>query len=327
LALSPVSENSPVLEKDLSFKKRKNCIFIDGRVARACAEPTAFVKRLLVILASLLLLGSCSSGGNKEMQMKNATVPGPVKFYSKTVNDTFYINISEPSHNQKQGYSYPVVYILDANLHFDILATAIKKYSELGMFPPVILVGIGYRNFQTMDSLRSRDLTYPLAIPEYEMNTSGKADKFLSFITTELAPEIDRKYATNKNARILAGHSLGGYFTVYALQQNLLKKNRFFCGYIAASPSTHYNNNYILSELEKLSTEKQSQIKSYITFGGLENEEDSTILRTDEVLLSLSRSLKNKVDYTGEEYSHLGHMETPFPTFIKGLQWMLEKED
>lgn len=37
-----------------------------------------------------------------------------------------------------------------------------------------------------MDSLRSRDYTYPLAIPEYEMSVSGQADKFFSFIKNEL---------------------------------------------------------------------------------------------------------------------------------------------
>jgi predicted alpha/beta superfamily hydrolase len=285
------------------------------------------VKKLSAILVSLLLMGGCSSIGNNENEKKKATVPDPLKFYSKAVNDTFYINVTEPSNQHKEGYSYPVIYILDANLHFDIFAAAIKKYSELGMFPPVILVGIGYRDFQTMDSLRSRDLTYPLAIPEYEMNTSGKADKFLSFITTELVPEIDKRYSTDPKSRILVGHSLGGYFTVYALQQNLLNKTGFFCGYIAASPSTHYNNNYILSELEKLPADKQSQIRSYITFGGLEDDEDSTLLRTGKILLSLSNSLENKIDYRGAVYSGLGHMDTPFPTFIKGLQWTLEKEE
>lgn len=108
-----------------------------------------------------------------------------------------------------------------------------------------------------------------------------------------------------------------------------LLKNNLFSGYVAASPSTHYNHNYILNELEKLSADKQSQIKAYITFGGLEDEEeeDSIMLKTDKVFLSLEKSLKSKINYKADTYSNLGHMDTPLPTFIKGLQWTYSKEE
>ncbi|MBA3665371.1 MAG: alpha/beta hydrolase [Bacteroidetes bacterium] len=177
-----------------------------------------------------------------------------------------------------------------------------------------------------MDSLRSRDYTYPTAIPDYEMSISGQADKFLSFINNELIPDVDAKYTVDKNNRILMGHSLGGYFTVYALYQNLATKNNLFSTYIAASPSTHYNHNYILKELEKLKL--NNNIYTYITFGGLEDAEegDSTILKTDAVFSALTKSFKDKINYKCDNYSNLGHMDTPLPTFIKGLQWTLTKE-
>ena len=278
----------------------------------------------------MLLLNSCEYSVDKKVHTdKKVTVDSPTKFYSKTVNDTFSIFISLPANYiSKKNIKYPVIYLLDANLYFDIVAAAVKNYTEVGMLSPAILVGIGYKDLQTMDSLRSRDFTFPVALPEYEMSVSGKADKFLSFINTELVPDIDTKYSIDKKSRVLVGHSLGGYFTVYALYHSLLNKNNIFSGYVAASPSTHYNHNYILNELEKLSADNQSQIKSYITFGGLEDEEeeDSTMLKTDKVFLSLEKSFKNKINYKGDTYSNLGHMDTPLPTFIKGLQWMYSKE-
>jgi predicted alpha/beta superfamily hydrolase len=288
------------------------------------------MKKLIHSVALLLLLYSCSHSSDKETgNDKKATVDSRIKFYSKAVNDTFSIFISLPAgYDLKKNNKYPIVYLLDANLYFDIIASTLKKYSEAGMLSPAILVGIGYKDIQTMDSLRSRDYTYPIAIPEYEMSTSGKADKFLSFINNELIPDIDQKYSSDKDNRVLMGHSLGGYFTVYALQQNLLNRNNVFHGYIAASPSTHYNHNYILKELENLDVGNQAKIKSYITFGGLEDEEeeDSTLLKKDRVFLSLEKSFKNKINYKGVSYSNLGHMDTPLPTFIKGLQWVLNKE-
>ena len=39
--------------------------------------------------------------------------------------------------------------------------------------------------------------------------------------------------------------------------------------------------------------------------------------------LSLEKSLKNKIDYKGDTYSNLDDMDTPLPTFIKGLQRIL----
>jgi len=37
----------------------------------------------------------------------------------------------------------------------------------------LILVGIGYKNFVQMDSLRDRDHTFPAAMPKYQMKTTG----------------------------------------------------------------------------------------------------------------------------------------------------------
>lgn len=288
------------------------------------------MTKLTTTVALLLLLISCEhSVDNKTDATTKEVAINSSRLYSKAVGDTFSVFVSLPTeYDSKKNIKYPVIYLLDANLYFDIVAATLKKYSEVGMLAPAILVGIGYKDVQTMDSLRTRDLTYPTAIPEYEMNLSGKADKFLSFITTELVPHIDLKYSADKSSRFLMGHSLGGYFTIYALHQNLLNKNSVFTGYVAASPSTHYNHNYILKELEKLTIENQSQIMSYITFGGLEDEEeeDSTLLRTDTVILTLEKSFKNKMNYKADTYSNLGHMDTPLPTFIKGLQWMLNKE-
>src|SRR4029078_6514673 len=136
----------------------------------------------------------------------------------------------------------------------------------------------GYKDFQSMDTLRDRDFTYPVANPEHEMKNSGNGKLFLSFIQEELMRDIDKKYAVDTTRRVLAGHSLGGFFALYALRQNLMNHNKIFCGYIAASPATNYNHNYILTELEKLQS-GDSRIKTFVTFGSLEyeEEEDSTM--------------------------------------------------
>ena len=254
--------------------------------------------------------------------------------YSKAVTDSFSIFINLPNdYNPRQPEKYPVVYLLDANLYFDIIATTIDKYADVGLAPNVILVGIGYKDFPTMDSLRNRDDTYPEAIPEYEMSTSGGAGRFLSFIDQELIPRIDAQYKTDTSRRILMGHSLGGYFTMYALLQDLLDKSNQLSGYIAASPSIHYNNYYLLNELKKVPAQKDDRrkIKAYVAYGGLEDDTsavDSSMLRLAALNSKLSGLFKGGyISYKSDIYSNLGHMDTQFPTFIKGLQWMLPAEE
>jgi predicted alpha/beta superfamily hydrolase len=285
------------------------------------------MKITIPTLTLLILLSGCrevkENNNDKIVNPNNKS-----KFYSKAVNDTFDVSISLPNdYNSATKETYPIVYLLDANLYFEIVAAIFKNYSEVGLLPPAILIGIGYKDLQTMDSLRSRDFTFPIAIPEYEMSLSGGADKFLSFINNELIPDNDSKYRIDKSKRILMGHSLGGYFTLYAMQQSLLNKTTLFHGYIAASPSTDYNHNYILKEFEKLTESNPTNIKSYISFGGLEDEEeeDSTQLKSNTVLSSLSKSLKenNKINFKGDIYSNLLHMDTSLPTFVNGLQWTL----
>jgi predicted alpha/beta superfamily hydrolase len=101
-------------------------------------------------------------------EKEKVSIDKPVKYFSKSVNDTFTLFTSFPvDYDPMDKIQYPIVYLLDANLYFDMLAPILKKYTEVGMLPPVILTGIGYDGLLEMDSLRCRDYTYPLAIPEY----------------------------------------------------------------------------------------------------------------------------------------------------------------
>jgi uncharacterized protein len=279
---------------------------------------------------------SCNQNDNKKVQTNIVQKKTEIRFYSKNISDSLSIFINLPNgYNPQQKEKYPVVYLLDANLYFDIVAAIMNKYSEVGLAPAVILVGIGYKDFPTMDSLRNRDYTYPFAIPEYEMAISGGADKFLNCIKSELIPFIDKGYNTDTLKRVLAGHSLGGYFSAYALLQDLQGKNNYFSGYVSASPSLHYNKYYLLNQFKETSPKigKTKKIKAYFTFGGLEEEEnaaDSSMLKQSSVSEQLVKQLAVKQSsyliYKTDIFSNLGHMETQIPTFIKGVKWTLSEE-
>lgn len=237
--------------------------------------------------------------------------------YSVAVKDTFMVSVYLPDIlAAEQQAKLPVIYVLDANLYFEIYASVIKKYSEVGLLPPAILVGIGYSSFQKMDSLRQRDYTFPDAIPEYEMPVSGKANRFMDFLQNELIPVIDQKYPSDTANRIITGHSLGGYFTMYTLLQELKNKENLFAGYIAVSPSLDFNHNYLLHQFDSTGNLATSKKKLYVGYGGLEN--------ADPLFHNLPAKFSKfeRISVKTASYSELDHMDTQIPGFIKGLQWL-----
>lgn len=249
------------------------------------------------------------------------------RIYSKNVGDSFSAFIHLPNDYDTSGKKkYPVVFVLDANLYADIFQVTLSKYEPVGLLPSVILVGIGYKDFAAMDSLRERDDTYPVAMPEYEMKNSGGADKFLQFINNELVPLVDSRYKTDTLHRVLFGHSLSGYFVAYALHQNLQNHNPVFTHYIAASPSLNYNKYYLMNQMNQLQPGNQ-KADCYLTFGGLEDEEDKDepgMIKVETLTTQWRELMQQKrVKCKSVVYSNLAHMDTPIPSFIKGLQWSL----
>jgi predicted alpha/beta superfamily hydrolase len=298
-------------------------------------QKVTVMTKFFSLIGLLFLLISCNQNHGTREQTDKTEKQTTFRMYSNDVADSFSIFVNLPNnYNPQQKDKYPVVYLLDANLYFNIIATIITKYSEVGLAPSVILVGLGYKDFPIMDSLRNRDYTYPTAIPEYQMSVSGGANKFLSFINNDLIPHIDKYYKTDTSQRVLMGHSLGGYFIGYTLLQDLMGKCNSFSSYIAASPSIHYNKYYLLNRFKEIATQKdrRKKIKTYITYGGQEDAEsktDSSIMRLNNLTSQLSDlfSVKHSkyLIYKSDIYSNLDHMDTQIPTFIKGLQWTLSE--
>ena len=277
------------------------------------------MKTILFIIAAFIIT-SCNYSTTKNELPREEKTNDCFRFYSKNVKDTFSIFIHLPiNYKIENNKQYKVVYALDANYYFDTLVYLLNKNKSEN----VILVGVGYKDFDAMDSLRNRDYTFPKALPKDSFVISGGADKFLSFINRELLPYIDKTYRTDTSNRTLIGHSLGGYFTLYALQQALLNKNNFFKSYVAASPSLQYCNNYLIKQFQKTSDNEYPKTL-LLTFGAKEDIEDGTgtegIDNFNSLVHLLSSLRVKKIKLKNEVYPSLEHMQTAFPTFEKALQ-------
>ncbi len=213
---------------------------------------------------------------------------------------------------------YPVVVVLDGNFHFPMLAASVRQYEKAGLLAPVILVGVGYRSFIEMDSLRVRDYLYPAALPSDELKASGGGERFRQFLSRELMPSIDSTYRTSSHNRTLLGHSFGGYFALYTLLSQAKSKTHTFQNFVAASPSVWYNNFYLNQLPAQLGTvNKADSVRLLLSVGGQEDSQWA-IKPVEALLTSLKQT--NRVGLDGGVYSQLGHMDTGQLSFLKGLQ-------
>ncbi len=233
---------------------------------------------------------------------------------SRAVSDTFqlFIRLPEEYHSNPHRF-YPVRYVLDANAYLD----QVGDMSSSKKNPcQCIIAGIGYKDAYVMDSLRVRDYTFPAAPAADSLAISGGGERFYSFITTELIPEIDRRYRTDTTQRTLLGHSFGGYFTLYALlRQHALPP--VFHTFIAASPSISYARGDLTQQFQRIHPTSKAWV--YITWG----EAEGSIREWDDFTQLLKINPSYQVH--SKLYKDLDHLGTAVPSFQEGLQRMPKK--
>jgi len=239
-------------------------------------------------------------------------------------NEPFSFFVRLPKNYSKSiQQTYPVIYVLDGNAYFDQVANSADSYvKKKKISADPIVVGIGYQNAYVMDSLRNRDYTFPDALPADSFKISGQGDKFYNLIKTKLVTYIDSAYRTDKSNRTIMGHSLGGYFVLYALNQNL-SGSLVFNNFIAASPSIYYHDNYLAKEISRsqIYMRNMENIKLYLTIGELEVLEN----QTSDFKIFLKILTDKQINVQTEVYKGLEHMGTAIPTFESGIQLFLNK--
>jgi uncharacterized protein len=253
--------------------------------------------------------------------------PTSEEVYSQQVRDTFKLFKATPEgYGNDSTIKYPLIIILDGNAFFESTVSELKFSSFIGLVPKSIVIGIAYKDFKTMDSLRSRDYTYPTAIPEYEMALSGGAAKFKKFIDQELIPKLTKEYKIDIDKSVICGHSLGGYFTLFYGLKSIEESSFTIRNIVSASPSLHYNHRYLF-EMEKSLAKPTNELplNFYISMGSADMADDES----KGILDSFEKQI-NDHNYKGlrikkAEYTNFGHIDAAVPGFIKGLTYIFEK--
>jgi hypothetical protein len=140
---------------------------------------------------------------------------------------------------------YPVLYSCDAYWDFPLVYEIVGALVVDQAIPETIIVGLSYAgDSANYGRLRRWDLTPVPA--KYEGaaldGPSGHAGEFLSLIETEIIPLVEREYRGDPGYRVLAGSSLGGLFTLYAM----FARPGLFAAYVAPSPAAQWGDDWLL---------------------------------------------------------------------------------
>lgn len=219
-------------------------------------------------------------------------------------NEDYNIQVYYPE-NYDSTIAYQTIFLLDGDWYFDELTEIIKEqYSN-----EIVLVGIGYKN----DNNRNSDFTYP---EDDILANSGNAKKYIQFLNNELIPYVNNTLQIKTKQKTLAGHSLGGYFSLYLIFQD--EFNNPFDNIISASPSLFWHDAYLLSLEQQYSLSTDSlNVNLFITMGDSEGVTMNTLFN------AFNKKIETR-DYNGltfsyERFENTTHNNNPIKSFETGI--------
>lgn len=260
----------------------------------------------------------------QKAQIEKSYISKNVEYYlfnSKEAQDTFHVYIKLPDGYDTAKAGLPVLYVLDGDIVFPIVSGAMQYLLYGEYVPEMIIVGIGYGTLdESSDGQNKRSRDYSPTQRTGRPNT-GKAKQFLSFLTNELIPYVEKNFKSDKINRTLQGHSMGGLFTTYAL----LNSKNIFNRYIISSPYLWWDDKSIFA-FEKEFAQKNTELNAtvFFSYGGDEPKD----VYADTIAEMISK-IKSK-NYTGLKlitriFEKGEHFTVPAEALIYGLVSVFEK--
>ncbi len=261
--------------------------------------------RLCFGLVVVLMIGSVANAQPATGTVKRFALKSAV------LGEERVILVRTPPGYETNKLRYPVLYMTDGDAHMGHTASTIEFLTQNGRLPDLIVVGI-------TNTDRTRDLT-PVkssaknAAGQLQFPTSGGADNFLKFIQTELIPEIEKDYRVQPY-RILAGHSLGGLFTIHTM----ISKPGMFNSFIAVSPSLQWENGEALKRAEEfLKNQKEFKATLFVSLG---NEPGAIGESFDSFREALSKTSIKDFEWQAERMADEDHGSVVLRSHYFGLR-------
>ena len=201
----------------------------------------SIATRFIIALGSMLVTVACTAP--LHLHVPESVPIIPLNFLPALSGDYFeqlsketgrryhiYVRLPENYAKASPNTRYPVVYLLDGDSLFPMLAPEHLFLSYDEKLPEALIVGVAYGSFDPSINKRDVDFTGPAEGVKPEQ---AGAPAFQRYLKTELIPEIERKFQTDSDRRILFGQSRGGSFVLYSA----FTDPDLFWGRIASNPS------------------------------------------------------------------------------------------
>ena len=186
---------------------------------------------VIPVLSSMLILLIQFSGRAQENREVLQRLGSSDTIYSEVLEESREIYVElPPSFDTEKKQRFPVVYIIDGEV---LLPTVyeVQKYYSGGFTPEMVLIGISNKkqSHQGPDHIKGHhpgmaDLMTSKMVEHKNFSSLSKQSSFHSW----------KKSSPVSNFRSLIGHSYGGLFTLYMLQNH----SDLFSNYIAIDPKS-----------------------------------------------------------------------------------------
>ena len=231
---------------------------------------------------------------------------------STKIGQRYDLLVSLPNGYATSGQSYPVLYILDG-WHFPLMSFLQNNNTYSKRMRPVIMVNVSYASTLDVMALRARDFTPTKTSREA---ASGGAAAFLDFLEHEVIPFVDRTYRTIPSDRGLLGHSYGGLFAIYALEQ----QPALFQRIVAVSPALSWDNRLLFAAARQKLRKLPSPVRLDLSVG---SEDDFGFDKDTIAFAKLLEELKPAgLDCRFTLYRGENHDSVRLVSFPAGLYWV-----
>lgn len=198
---------------------------------------------MLRFFAGILLLVFAGLANTTDAHAQNPE-HGPLAYLPALAGDYFELDSAEVGRNYHifirlpEGYAdnpekrYPVVYLLDGDSLFPMLAPQHLFLTYDEKLPEAIIVGIAFGGF---GEVNTRGIDFRSVLDD---GSQGRAGQFLAMLQKELIPHIDAHYRSDVTRRVLVGQSRGGSMALYTAWN----APGLFWGHIASNPGREPND-------------------------------------------------------------------------------------
>ncbi|NMP31743.1 alpha/beta hydrolase [Thalassotalea sp. M1531] len=259
----------------------------------------SFLTVLLTVIFTLV---------TSQVSAQQPIVSGYIESHQSTIlsqERRFMIDVPENYYDNNQNY--PTLYVIDSDFQFQHISAIAKNLARMGKVPPMIVIGIANQG--------NADYVYQTTWQVEGEESFGGAANFYQYIANELVPLIDNQYRTNDN-RILAGYSLGGLFSTFAMIQPNTPFNAFF----AMSPS-YWVDNYSAGEVINQFITRQitaNKIPAPL-FLSVANEQGMGV---NIVAEKLAKHTHKSWQFAFKQYPEENHFSTALPAFVDALSFL-----